>query len=135
MAREITKVELHGIEGDKISFTCASGVAITKGTILKLSDPRTAAASDGTADTCVGVAAMDKSATDGSTRISVLTNFIGEAYASGAITCGAHVVTAAGGNYVKQATDANVTASTAVIIGRSLETASDGEVVNVRFKF
>ena len=132
MAREAVKVELYGNnnDGDQRRFTCANATGITKGTILKFADPRTASASTGTADIVAGIAAMDKVANDGSTSISVWTNGIFELYASGAIAVGANVVTAAPGNYVKAVTDE--TASFAIVVGHALEAASDGEVINVR---
>jgi len=134
MAREVKEVELYGGNngGDKRRLTCASGVAITKGTILKLTDARTASASTGTGDVFAGIASMDKDSADTSTSISAWENGIFEMVASGAITVGAKVKTASDGNYVMQCQTADVQSSYAIIVGTALETASDGETINVR---
>lgn len=131
MANEWTKVEFYGenSDGSPRRFTCASGTAIAKGTLLKITDPRTAIAQSDLRDVCCGVAAMDKSATDLSTSISVWTNGIFEAVASGAIVVGAPVSASTPANTIITATTA---ASGAAVIGYALETASDAETINVR---
>ena len=129
MVREAVKVELTNNTGNPRRYTCADGVAITKGAILTLTDPRTAATCAASGDFCAGIASMDKVASDGSTSISAYTDGIFELNASGAITAGNPVETAAGGNYVRVA---GPTASGAIILGYALETAADGEVINVR---
>lgn len=133
MAREATPVELYGQNngGDKRRYTCTDTPAITKGTFLKFADPRTASASTGTGDTFAGIAAMDKEASDGSLSISAWTNGIFEMVASGAITAGQKVKTAAPGNYVMVCQEADIS-SYAVVVGVALETASDNETINVR---
>lgn len=135
MAREVTKAELYGNNNDglPIRFTVADGTAITKGTYMKLSsDPRTILASTGTGDTFMGFAAEDKEASDGQTSIAVWTQGIFECVASGAIILGQKVKTAVPGNYVMAITAADsATASYAVIVGVCLETAADGETVNI----
>jgi hypothetical protein len=57
--------------GPPISFTCADGAGIEKGTLLKLSDPMTVAASSADNDIFAGVAANEKIANDGNTKIAV----------------------------------------------------------------
>jgi hypothetical protein len=54
-----------------------------------------------------------------------------ELVASGNITRGAYVKTAAPGNYVMQCTDADMTASIAIVVGVADETASTNETINV----
>ena len=54
-----------------------------------------------------------------------------ELVASGAIAVNAYVKTAAPGNYVMQATDADMTASIAIIVGIAREAATAGETINV----
>lgn len=135
MAREAVIVELYGENnsGCPINYTVADGNAITKGTYLKFADPRTASASTGTGDYIAGFAAFEKEASDGITRMSVLTNGIFDLTASGAITAGQYVKTAVPGNYVMAITAADASvASYANIVGVALETASDGEQINVR---
>ena len=139
MANEVTKVELFGDHnsGDPTRYTCASGVAIAKGSILQLADPRTASKSTGTGDVFAGIAAMAKASDDFSTSISAWTNGIFEMLASGAIAVGQKVKTAehaTSGNQVMVCTDADVQSSYAVIVGTALETAADAETINVRVR-
>lgn len=128
-----TKVELTNSTGNPRRLACASGTAITKGTILTLSDARTAAAvSDTFVSTgyiCAGIASMDKDSTDTSTSISAWTDGIFEITASGSITVG-QPVKSCGQGYVMAAVAADV--ASGVICGYALETASDDEVINVR---
>lgn len=132
MANEAVKVELYDYStGKQRRFTVADGTAITKGAILKMTDPRTAALSDGVADVPAGIAAAAKEASDGATSISVWTDGIFDLKASGAITVGQKVVSSID-NYVRAATDAQCQSSYALIIGTALETATAGEVINVR---
>lgn len=117
-------------------YTCATSTGIAKGTFLKGADPSTASASTGTGDYFVGFAHADvneSTDTQFNTETSVTADKGGmyELTASGAITAGQKVKTAAPGNYVMVATDADVTSSWALIVGIARETASDGEVINV----
>lgn len=133
MAREAVPVELYGVNGngDRRRFTCASGVKISKGTILVLSDPRTAAASTTAGDLFAGIASMDKEANDLSTSISAWENGVFDMSASGAIAIGALVVSA-GNNYVMQASGAYIGSSFAFNVGVAQEAATNNEVINVR---
>lgn len=138
MANELIKVELTNSTGFPRRYTVANATAISKGTLLTLTDPRTAIAVPGTATAAVlnigaGVAAEDKEASDGLTSISVWTDGIFEAKASGAIAVGAGIVPVAG-NCVAQAPAATLGASGAHIIGYALEAASADEVINVRIR-
>jgi len=117
-------------------YTCATSTAIVKGTFLKLSGDQTVAASTGTGDIFKGFAHADvNNSTDTSfnteTNITADKGGIYELVASGSITLGAYVKTAAPGNYVMQATDADMTASISRVVGIANEAASDGETINV----
>ena len=117
-------------------YTCATSTGIAKGTFLTLSGDQTVTASTGTGDIFKGFAHADvNKATDTNfnteTSITADKGAIYELLASGAITLGAYVKTAAPGNYVMQATDADMTASIAIVIGVANETASDAEQINV----
>ena len=132
MANEWTKVELYGSknDGNPRRYTCASGVAISKGDLLLLSDPRTVAShSTGVGGYMGGVAAMDKSATDLSTSISAWTTGVFEVTASGTITTGHPVKASTGENIVEAAAESIMGSA---ILGYALETSSDGETINVR---
>jgi len=65
-----TIVDLGANGGQPIQFTCASGTAIAKGTLMALTDPRTAAAATADNDMFAGIAASEKSATDETTTIA-----------------------------------------------------------------
>ena len=117
-------------------YTCATGTGIKKGTYLKLSGDQTVSASTGTGDIFKGFAHADvnkstDTAFNTETSITADKGAIYELVASGAITLGAYVKTAAPGNYVMQCADADMTASLAKVVGVANETASNGERVNV----
>jgi hypothetical protein len=111
---------------DPIDFIVADGGNITKGAILKLSDPRTAAATSGDEDVVAGVAARDKVASDGRTRLAVFRRGIFRMTASGSITAG-DAVAVKDANIVKAA-DATCVGSK--VLGIALETNADvtGEI-------
>lgn len=120
----------------KRRYTCATSTGIAKGTFLKCADPFLASASTGTGDFFVGFAHADvNTATDTNfnTQTSVTADKGGvyELTASGAITVGQLVKTAAPGNYVMAVSQTDMTSSYAIAIGVALETATNGEQINV----
>jgi len=133
MANEWTKVELYGAnnDGSPRRYTVASGTAIAKGTLLAMTDGRTAIAHSSADQAIAGVAAMDKSATDYSTSISAWTDGIFEAVASGAIPVGYPLASGIAANVVKQRT---LGTSGALVLGYAMETSAEGETINVRLK-
>lgn len=128
MANEAAIRERSSNPLDIIDFIVADGTGIEKGTILKITDPRTAAASDGAADFVAGIAAREKVANDGRTRLAVHRRGIFDVYASGAIAVGDAVVTDSMANHVKSAAG---DLSGAKRLGFALETATTGEVIQV----
>ena|SRR6056297_1375733 len=130
MANEATKLfdESSG-DGTIIQdFTVADGTGISKGSVLKLTDPRTAAQSDGAGDVIAGIAARDKVANDGRTQLSVYKKGYFQMTASGSITIGEAVKSSGADN--KVATDSSVTG--AANMGYAQESASDGETFELR---
>lgn len=132
MANEAVISELSGLNPEP--FTVADGTAISKGCLLKIgSDPYTAEASAADSDVYAGVAAADKVASDGSTRLSVHTPGQGNIFD---MTCGGAGVTLgawvslSGVNIIKNATEAEVV--TGDVIGQALETGTAAEVIRVR---
>jgi len=110
-----------------IPFTVADGTGIEKGTLLKLTDPNTVAASDGAADVIAGIAAEEKIANDGKTTLAVYTRGYFIATAGGAITVGNALISSTGA-----ANEVVAAAATSVnLIGRALETASDTDTLLV----
>ena len=136
MANEASIVELYGNEGDVVTYTVADATAITKGTILRLhSGTRTAKASGASGELPVGIAAADKVASDGSTKIGVYTNGVfiltlgvGAVYPGDLlIISGANLVVAAKG-YATQAQTYN----SGMILGKALETIAASGTGQVR---
>lgn len=132
MANEAVILQLLGNGGDVVRYTCASGTAITKGTILKLTDPCTAAACSAANDKFAGICAADKSGSDWTTTVSAYTNGIFDLYCDGtAITAGEHV-SISGANIIKKY--ATLDFEKGQEIGTALETAALGtaETIAVR---
>lgn len=139
MANEAVIVEFQAEPtGCGTSFTCVDGVAISGGTLLKLLDARRVSGGEfiptSTVAGFAGIAAADKEAGDGATTITVYTqNVIADIVASGAITAGSPVILS-GTNTVAQAGTVallNGAISGGFVVGRALETATDGERINV----
>lgn len=111
-----------------VNYTVANGTGIEKGAILKLSDPMTVALADGTANLTGGIAAEEKIASDGKTKLAVYRGGIFRVKASGAVTVGDPLVTSANSlNEVRRADGAASGASGAKILGFALETAATTE--------
>lgn len=110
---------------EAIDFTIADNAGIEKGTLCNLADPRTAAASGTEGEVCSGIAAREKIASDGRTRLAIFRRGIFDVYASGAIAVGSPVKSAGAVNKVKSAVASSL--SGAAIIGYALETAADNE--------
>ncbi len=121
-------VELFGQNsaGEVISFTVADGTGIPINTILKFADSRTASASTATADLFAGVANSEKEASDGATTIGAYQNGVFDFAASGAISAGDTLITAAPGNYVMAS--GSVT-DPAKIVGYALQNKASDRVV------
>jgi len=130
MTYEAVKIELTNGTGNPRRFTCADS-ALTKGVLLKLTDPRTCAAVAAEGDVIAGIASMDK-VVDGSLAISLWTDGIFEMHASGAIAVGAPVKAAGADSHVKALLGTE--ASGAACIGYALETAADKETLAVRVR-
>lgn len=107
-----------------ISMTCAEGTGIPKGTLLKLSDPFTVAATSADNDLFGGIAAEEKIAGDGKTKIAVWRKGYFIVESNGTTTVGLPQVMKAANEV------ANLTAADqdlGYVFGTALETAADGE--------
>lgn len=113
-----------------INMTCANATGIEKGTLLKLTDPNTAIINSGFNDTVAGIAAAEKIASDGVTKIPVYRGGIFKVTLSGACTVGDSLILVKAANKV-QNLDIKVKdlMSGANIIGHALETGADGETI------
>ena len=112
--------------------TVASGTDIPKNSLLKLADDNTFSQSTGTGDVIAGVSTDDKEGDDPSTSIGVYGPGIFEFTASGSITAGNKIQSAAGAtaNLVKASGD--VSNESQIIVGSAVNSVSDTERVRVR---
>ena len=132
MADEAVIVELLGDGGDPVSYTVSDSVGIEKGATMKMTDPRTAAQSDGAGDVIAGIAISEKIANDGNTKLGVYTNCIVDLKVESgkAGTLGKFARTAATANQVEDMSTLDHENGKA--LGKFLETGSASEVVQVR---
>ena len=132
MALEAGIVELLGNQGDPVTFTVAEATTIEKGTVLSMTDPRTAIAATGAGAVVAGIAAAEKVGGDGSTTLAVYTNdiFTLQCAAAGTATLGSFVRSAGADNTITVAT--TLDHETGKTIGKALETGSNNEVIMVR---
>ena len=109
-----------------IPFTVADGAGIEKGTTLKITDPMTAVIAAGDADVMAGIAAEEKIANDGRTKLAVYRAGIFKVFCgAGGVTVGLAIVTDVGTGTANEYVDAG--ADDASIAGIALETATDGQ--------
>ena len=134
MANEAVIIELFGSpKGEPISFTCDSGVAIEKGTILWFGTPRKISGASTTGAPFAGIAAMEKVAADASTQISCYTKGIFGLTCGAAITAG-NLVFLSGQNKVHTLAAGNIGSyhlSGGWCVGKALATGSAADVINV----
>lgn len=109
--------------GPKVHFTCADGAGIEKGTLLKVTDPMTVAATSADGDAFIGVAAEEKIANDGRTRIAVHLSGVFKMTDSGAGVTVGDVLKVNGANLVATADEAGAQCAKEYV-GIALETAA-----------
>ena len=107
-----------------IPFTVADGTGIERGALLKLTDPMTAIIHSGDEDAFAGVAAEEKIASNGNTKLGVYRRGIFKMTSSAAIAIGQSVALSATVNKVKPA-DATCVGSK--IVGIALEAAGGAD--------
>jgi len=116
--------------GLPINFTVSNTTGIEKGAILKMTDPMTAALADGANNIVAGIAASEKIASDGVTKLGVYRNGIFLMTLSGTCTVGdALAVQSHSENYVYAANASNLSGSS--VIGIALETGATAEQILV----
>ena len=109
-----------------VPMTCADGAGIEKGSLLILSDPNTVAVTTGDTDPIVGIAAEEKIANDGKTKIAVYMRGVFKGYAGAAgVTAGQGIISDTGTGAANELVNADVNSEH--IVGRALETAADTE--------
>ena len=107
-----------------VPFTCADGTGIEKGAILKIADPSTVSVAGTDNDAVIGIAAEEKVASDGRTKVGVYLRgiFIGTAGAAG-VTAGDKLIIDSSTGDDNEIVVADATS--AHIMGIALETATD----------
>lgn len=113
-----------------IPFTVADGAGIEKGCVCKMSDPMTAAASSADNDVFAGIAAVEKIASDGQTKLGLYRRGIFKMVieAGNSTTVGQQVVIK-GANTIGGYT--TLDDEKGYVIGQALETGAAGESVLV----
>lgn len=107
MADEASNIVLLGNQGDPIEVIVATGTAIPKNTLMRLaSSPQTCIATSGSGQDVLGILAEEKTATDGKTKVAVITHCLADLTCGAAETMvlGAPVQTGAAANEVTVAT-------------------------------
>ena len=133
MANEAILVQILA-DARLAQVTVLDNAGIEKGTIMKFNtDPNIAAASSADGDKFAGILAEEKVANDGQTEVAVWTHnavFALKVGASSTVVLGLHV-SINGANLIG---DADVTTLTdfGEIVGKSMETGSNSEVIQVR---
>lgn len=111
-------------------YDVADGVAIPYGTLVKLTDDHTAAATSADSDTFAGIVWVAISATNTPDQVVVAKNGTWDLTDAGAgITVGG-IVSIGGANTIKQAIAAELL--TGDLVGKAEETAGAAEVIRVR---
>jgi len=107
-----------------VMFTCADGTGIPKGSLLEISDPNTVTITNGDTDPIIGIAAEEKIASDGKTKIAVYLRGIFKGFAGAAgVTAGQGIISDTGTGAANELVNADVNSEH--IVGRALETATD----------
>lgn len=126
MANEATITTLLGNQGDPVEYTVATGTAIPKGTLMHISASNTAAIAGNDGEFFAGIAATEKTATDGVVKMACITHCVAEMVAGvGATTFGQPQKIGASANVVIDADDDTIENS-GEVVGLALETAADG---------
>ena len=116
-----------------IDFTVADATGILKGVVLQLNDPITAIGVVADNSMVAGIAAADKIASDGVTKLAVYRGGIFRMTGSGSITAGDPVSTIGGSNRVKSVVG-TLTLSGSRILGTAWETSTNGQTLYVELK-
>lgn len=127
MADEASNIVLLGNQGDPIEVIVATGTAIPINTLMQLSSsPQTCTATSGAGQLFLGILAEEKTATDGKTKLAIITHCIADLTCGAAETMvlGAPVQTGAAANEVAVATVDTVEGGIQVV-GMALETVGN----------
>ncbi len=132
MANEWVKVELYGAnnDGNPRRYTIATGTSVSKGQPLQLTSARTVTAATGALHACAGIAMEEHIPDVGVLSISVWTDGIFRAVASGVISIGDSITFAD----LNKAHAAGAAASGSFTVGYALEAGTAGDTISVRLR-
>lgn len=116
--------------GPNVPMTVSDGAGIEKGTVLKLSDPATGAASSADGDIFLGITMREKVANDGVTKVPVCRSGVFKMKDSGSGVTAGDPLKIDGANLVATADDASA-AGIKEVIGMALETAAASDTLLV----
>jgi|TARA_R100000501_G_C2628714_1_gene123031 hypothetical protein len=131
MANEAVLVQ--DLEYRHLEVTMADGAAgtdIEKGTLLKLSDPTTGAASSADGDLFLGILLTENVGADGQTRYAVSRHGVWDIKDSGAGVTVGDMVKISGANLIATADDDQIEKHSEVV-GMALQTGAADEVIEV----
>lgn len=128
MTSEATLVQ--DLEYAHLELTVADGEGIEYGTLLKLSDPSTAAASSADGDFFAGILLKEKVASDGQTRVAVSRHGVWDVYTGAATITAGDMVKIAGANIVATADDDQVEHHSEVV-GLALQSGAVNEKIEI----
>ena len=120
MANEAVKITLLGNRGDPIEYTIASGAVIPKGSIMKLTNPQTAAIATADGDYIIGIASVESTADSTDTTMALWTHGVFDMYSTTGMTLGKYQKIE-GTNAITDADD-NTVEGLSEVVGLSLET-------------
>jgi hypothetical protein len=112
-----------------IPFTVSNTTGIEKGTVCKLSDPMTAAASTAADETFAGIASEEKIASDGKTKLGLYMRGIFKMVVGAAGSTVGFDQAIAGANTVVDAD--TLDDEEGLVVGKALETGTSGETILV----
>ncbi len=125
MANEATLVERHG---DPSDFTVDDSVAVVKGALMMMTDPRVAAIGTNGPVAVAGIAAREKVVDDGRINLAIYNDGKFLVSASGAIQIGDPLmISALATTYPNFVQAAGITASGGFTIGFAEETAANAD--------
>ena len=111
-----------------VAFTVAVGASIEKGTMVKITEPYTVAATSADADAFIGITAEEKIANDGKTSVAVYLRGIFKVVDSGAGVTAGQMLKINGANLVA-ATDEAGAADRQEHCGKALETVTASQTL------
>lgn len=127
MANEVDIITLLGNQGDPVEYTVDESVAVPKGTMMYFSgSPQTVLRTTTDGQFFAGVTSVELVADKGTTKLALLTHFVGDFTADTAgMVLGQPQKIDTGENLISDADDNDI-AKAGEVVGLALETVTDG---------